>query len=74
MKKYRINRMVVVPFFVGGQFAQGNYKPNEGFYFEVNDKGEVWAKHETNPNQDMLTILQFNTLDIWNGQGIISRI
>ena len=74
MKKYRINKMVNIPFFLGGDFVHGNYAPDTGFYIELNDKGQTWVRHEKDSKQDMLSILTGETLDIWNGQGIISRL
>lgn len=74
MKKYRINRMLTLPFFIGDGFAQANYKPNEGFYLILDDKNLIWAKHETDSKQDMLTALPKPTLDIWVQSGIISPL
>lgn len=74
MKKYRINKIVAIPFFLGGDFVHGNYSPNTGFYIELNEKGQVWLRHEKDSKQDMLSILTGEKLDNWNGQGIISRL
>jgi hypothetical protein len=69
MTKFRINRILSLVFFMGGEFVTGAYGPNDGYHLEVDDKS-IWVVKGTDRR---LTACPPNLIEEWAKRDIVAR-